>query len=88
MAWPPVSWSAVVAAAKVLARPVVVAADPPRSRAEVTYATGSAIPTGTHQWRLVLTRRIHPLRPGRYILTLRSRHGGRRILERTPITIT
>ena len=37
--------------------------------------------------RLVLTR-IHPLRPGRYILTLRSRHGGRRILDRRPIMIT
>ena len=58
------------------------------SRAGVTYAAGRAIPTGTRQWRLVLTRQIHPLRPGRYILTLRSRHGGRRILERTPITIT
>ena len=25
------------------------------SRAGVTYATGRAIPTGTHQWQLVLT---------------------------------
>ena len=58
------------------------------SGAGVTYATGRAIPTGPDQWRLVLTRQIHPLRPGRYILTLRSRHGGRRILERRPITIT
>ena len=58
------------------------------SRAGVTYATGRAIPTATDQWRLVLTRQIHPLRPGRYTLTLRSRHGRRRILERTPITIT
>ena len=58
------------------------------SRAGVTYATGRAIPTGTGQWELVVSRRIHPLRPGRYILTLRSRRGGRRILERTGITIT
>ena len=58
------------------------------SRAGVTYATGRAIPTGTGQLELVLTQRIHPLRPGRYILTLRSRRGERRILERTTITIT
>ena len=48
------------------------------SRAGVTYATGRAIPTGTGQWELMLIRRIHPLRPGRYILTLRSPRGGRR----------
>ena len=58
------------------------------TRAGVTYATGRAIPTGTHRWRLVFTRQSHPLRPGRYILTLRSRHAGHRLLERTPITIT
>jgi hypothetical protein len=58
------------------------------SRAGVTYATGGAIPTGTSRLELVLIRRIHPLRRGRYILTLRSRHGERRILERTAITIT
>jgi hypothetical protein len=58
------------------------------SRAGVTYATGRAIPTGAGQLELVLTRRTHPLRPGRYILTLRSRHEGHRILERTAITIT
>ncbi len=58
------------------------------SRAGVTYATGRAIPTGTGQLELVVTRRTHPLRPGRYILTLRSRHEGRQILERTAITIT
>ena len=67
-------------------RPLVISRNV--SRAGVTYATGDAIPTGTGQLELVLTRRIHPLWPGRYILTLRSRHGGRRILERTAITIT
>jgi hypothetical protein len=58
------------------------------SRAGVTYATGTAAPTGKGRWQIVLTRQIHPLRPGRYILTLRTRHAGRRILERRPITIT
>jgi hypothetical protein len=58
------------------------------SRARVTYATGRAVATGTHRWRLVFTRQRHLLRPGRYILTLRSRHAGHRLLERTPITIT
>ena len=58
------------------------------SRAGVTCATGRAIPTGTGQWELMLIRRIDPLRPGRYILTLRSPRGGRRVLERTAITIT
>jgi hypothetical protein len=58
------------------------------SRAGITYATGLAIPTGTDRWQLMLTHHLRKLRPGRYTLTLRSRHGGRRILERTPITIT
>ncbi len=58
------------------------------SRAGVTYATGRAVPTGTGLWRLMLTRQIHRLRPGRYTLTLRTRHGQRRILERRQITIT
>ena len=57
------------------------------SHAGVTYAAGRAIPTGIGPWELVLTRRTHPLRTGRYILTLRSRHGERRILERVAITI-
>ena len=52
------------------------------SRAGITYATGLAIPTGTDRWQLILTRHLRKLRPGRYTLTLRSRHGGRRILER------
>jgi hypothetical protein len=58
------------------------------SRAGVTYATGFAIPTGTARWQLVLTRHLRTLRPGRYTLTLRSRHGAHRILERRTITIT
>jgi hypothetical protein len=57
------------------------------SRAGVTYATGLAVPAGTDRWHLVLTRRLRTLRPGRYSLTLRSRHGARRVLERRPITI-
>ena len=58
------------------------------SRAGITYATGLAIPTGTDRWQLMLTHHLRKPRPGRYTLTLRSRHGGRRILERRPITIT
>jgi hypothetical protein len=58
------------------------------SRAGVTYATGVAVPTGAGRWQLVLTRHNHKLRPGRYALTLRTRHGSRRIVKRTTITIT
>lgn len=58
------------------------------SRAGATYATGVAIPIAADSWQLVLTRHLHSLRPGRYTLTLRGRHGARRILERRPITIT
>lgn len=58
------------------------------SRAGATYATGVAIPVAADSWQLVLTRHLHRLRPGRYTVTLRSRHGARRILERRPITIT
>jgi hypothetical protein len=58
------------------------------SRARVTYATGLAIPMGADRWRLVLTRQIQRLRPGYYTLTLRTRHGQRRILERRQLTIT
>ena len=58
------------------------------SRAGVTYATGFAIATGTGRWQLMLTRHLRRLRPGRYTLTLRSRHGGHQVLERIPITIT
>ncbi len=57
------------------------------SRAGVTYATGLAIPTGTGHWQLVLTHRRHTLRPGRYTLTLRSRQGTHRIVQRTTMTI-
>ena len=58
------------------------------SRAGATYATGVAIPVAADSWHLVLTRHLHSLRPGRYTLALRGRHGARRILERRPITIT
>jgi sugar lactone lactonase YvrE len=57
------------------------------SRAGVSYATGVAVPTGPGRWQLVLDdKRI--LRPGRYTLTLTTRHGRRRTLEREAITIT
>lgn len=58
------------------------------SRAGVTYATGHAVPTGAGGWKVVLTREIHKLRPGRYTVTLRSRHGRRQIVQRRTITIT
>ena len=58
------------------------------SRAGVTFATGLAIPMGADRWQLVLTRQIHRLRPGHYTLTLRTRHGKRRIVELRQITIT
>jgi hypothetical protein len=58
------------------------------ARAGVTYATGLDVSTGTGLWRLVLTHQIHRLRPGHYELTLRTRHGQRRILERRQIMIT
>ena len=44
-------------------------------RGGVTYATGLAIPTGTDRWQLILTHHQHTLRPGRYTLTLKRRHG-------------
>ena len=58
------------------------------SRAGVTYATGRAVRTGAHRWRVTLTRQIHKLRPGRYTLTLTTRHGRRRTVQRSTITIT
>jgi hypothetical protein len=58
------------------------------SRAGVIYATGLAVPTGSGRWQLVLTHQIHRLRRGHYTLTLRTRHGQRRILERRQITLT
>jgi hypothetical protein len=58
------------------------------SRAGATYATGTAVSTSSGRWELVLTRHLRRFRSGRYTLTLRSGHGGRRILQRTPITIT
>lgn len=58
------------------------------SRAGDTYATGLAIPTGTGRWQLMLTPQLRRLRPGRYMLTLMSRHGDHGIVARRPITIT
>ena len=58
------------------------------ARAGVTYATGLASRGSAGRWRVLLTRDIHKLRPGRYTLTLRTRHARRRIVERRTITIT
>lgn len=58
------------------------------SRGKDLYATGLAVRTGAGHWRLILTRRLHPLGVGRYTLTLTSRNGERRRLGRTMITIT
>ncbi len=57
------------------------------ARDGITYATGIAIRIGAGRWRVMLTRQVHKLRPGHYTLTLRTRDGGRRIAQRTAITI-
>ncbi len=58
------------------------------SRAGVRYATGRAVSLGNGRWQLELTRRLKRLRPGRYTLTLTTRHGRERLVRRTTITIT
>ena len=58
------------------------------TRGDVTYATGLAVPMGADRWQLALTRRIRQLRPGRYTLTLTTRHGRHRTVQRTTIAIT
>jgi hypothetical protein len=57
------------------------------SRAHTVYATGASVPTGHGGTQLVLNQ-LRPLRPGRYTLSLRSRHGRRWTTWRTAITIT
>jgi DNA-binding beta-propeller fold protein YncE len=56
------------------------------TRGHLIYATGTAIPTGRDGWQLMLTPK-RALRPGRYTLTLTTQRG-RRVLERSTITIT
>jgi hypothetical protein len=50
----------------------------------VIYATGVAVGTGADRWQLVLTRDLRKLRHGRYTLVLRTLHGRRRIVQRSP----
>jgi hypothetical protein len=57
------------------------------SRAGVLYATGYTVSTARGSWQLVLTRR-RDLQPGRYTLTLRTRHGHRWDTERRSITLS
>ena len=58
------------------------------SRGRITYATGRAISLGAGRWQLVLTHRIHQLRPGHYTLTLRIHRGRRTATRRSTITVT
>jgi hypothetical protein len=51
------------------------------------YATGIRVSNANRSVRLVVTV-LRPLRPGRYTLTLRSRHGRRSITQDTQITIS
>jgi hypothetical protein len=53
----------------------------------VLYATGYALATAHHGWRLLLSYRRR-VTAGQYTLTLRTSHGPRRIVQRTRITIT
>jgi hypothetical protein len=57
------------------------------SRAGVIYATGASVTTRGGGSYLVLSE-LRPLHPGRYTLTLRSRHNGRWFTSRRSITIT
>ena len=57
------------------------------SRKRNVYATGLSVSNANHRSQLVVTD-LRPLRPGRYTLTLQSRHGRRSITGRTQITIT
>jgi len=47
------------------------------------YATGPATAVGAGRWELVIRKR-RALRPGLYTLTLRTRHGARRLALRIP----
>jgi hypothetical protein len=57
------------------------------ARGRVAYATGKSVPTGDGGWQLVLAQE-HPLTPGHYMLTLRSRHHGRWTSHKEKITIS
>ena len=57
------------------------------SRKRTVYATGVRLSNAKRSSQLVVTE-LRPLRPGRYTLTLQSRHGRRSMIRRTQITIT
>ena len=74
--------------AKLISRPLTFTATAQTARAtisrgRVVYATGPATAVGAGRWELV-TRKRRALRPGRYTLTLRTRHGARRLALRIP----
>ena len=56
------------------------------SRGRVVYATGTSLTLGDGRWLLLLTEKRR-LEPGRYTLTLRSRHNGRWTIRRATIAI-
>jgi hypothetical protein len=56
------------------------------SREDVVYATGASIPVGEGRLVLLLSD-LRALQPGRYTLTVRSRHGQRSSTRRTAITV-
>lgn len=53
------------------------------SRGRVVYATGPATAAGSGRWEFVIHKR-RALRSGLYTLTLRTRHGARRLALRIP----
>ncbi|MBV9367881.1 MAG: choice-of-anchor D domain-containing protein [Solirubrobacterales bacterium] len=56
------------------------------SRGRVVYATGKSLTIGGGRWLLLLTEQ-RGLKPGRYTLTVRSRHKGRWSTRRGTITL-
>ena len=56
------------------------------SRGRLVYAAGASLPMGHGRSQLLLAD-LRPLRSGRYTLTVRTRHGGRRVTRRMAITI-
>jgi hypothetical protein len=56
------------------------------SRGRTVYATGASVSLGRGRFELLLDA-LRPLKPGRYTLTLRSRHARHRSTERVTITI-
>ena len=57
------------------------------SRKRTVYATGVPLSNAKRSLQLVVTE-LRPLRPGRYTLTLQSRHGRRSMTRHTQITIS